>query len=92
MIIALLLSCSIMASDTPQKIKLSEDVLDRMNELEEVYTSYLKAGMAPKEAEKAAVQWQDTRYPVILYPLTEKDYKKEDDKKDTASKKKPKDE
>lgn len=75
--VAFIISLSLSAANTHQKIKLCDDVLDRLNEIEAVYQQCLKAGMKPKDASVAAMKWQDQRYPVHLYPIKESDYKEE---------------
>lgn len=64
------------ASQSPQKVILSDDVLDRLNELEIVYKTYLNSGMTQKDAASATMQWQDTRYPILLKQLKKKSDKK----------------
>lgn len=56
------------ASDNPKKAVLSDDFLDRLNELEKVYVECLKAGMNEEMAQRAAVEWQHARYTVALQP------------------------
>lgn len=79
-LLIILITLGSFASQAPQKVVLSDDVLDRLNELEVVYKTYLKAGMTSKDASNATMHWQDTRYPILLAQLKKKSDKKTKEK------------
>jgi hypothetical protein len=61
----LVLFC-ISAAQTPQKIHLSDSVLDRLSEIEDIYRGLLASGVSPEQALISTMEWQEVRYPTKL--------------------------
>jgi hypothetical protein len=77
----LMVSFPLIAAESPQKVPMSDDVVCRLNEIEIIYKGYLTSGMTATEAARETLKWQEIRYPTIMYPLPEEDYKDETDHK-----------
>lgn len=75
------------AAQQPQKIQMSDDMLDRLNEIESMYSQCINAGMNQEQAQQAALHWYEKRYPIFMYPLPKEDYKDSKKGKDKAKKK-----
>ena len=89
-LLIMLLSFSMQAAQTPSKDAQKRCVVSQIEEVEQIYKSYLAMGMSPDTAAKAALQWQDVHYPVLLYPTAPKDCKSDDFKKGAPKKEDPK--
>ena len=75
----LLFFANIVGSENPKKIVMSDDLLDKINELEAIYVEFLKSGLKPEFAQSAAVKLYELRYPVRLETIPEE--KSKDKKK-----------
>jgi hypothetical protein len=87
-IISFLLVFCATSAQPPQKIQMSDDMLDRLNEIESMYNQCINAGMNKDQAQQAALHWYEKRYPICMYPLPREDYKDSGDKKGKDKEKK----